>query len=153
LTSVNPAILRRKQKKKLKVRVKKAEADEFWSFVGRKSTPRWTWYLIDHDTGEIIAFVMGRRTDATFRKLLRLLKLNGIRVKIWFCDDWGAYPRCLNPNKIVVGKANTQTIERKNLDFRTRIKRLQRRTNAFSKSIEMHDAVIALFINRVLFNT
>jgi insertion element IS1 protein InsB len=101
----------------------------------------------------VIAFVLGRRTDATFRRLLKLLKHSGIRVKRWFCDDWGAYPRCLNPNKIMVGKANTQLIERKNLDFRTRIKRLQRKTNAFSKSIEMHDAVIAIFFNLVLFNT
>jgi insertion element IS1 protein InsB len=137
----------------LKVCIKRVESDEFWSFVGNKGAQRWTWYLIDHDSGEVIAFVLGRRTDATFRRLLRLLKKQGIRVKIWFCDDWGAYPRCLSPKRIIVGKASTQLIERKNLDFRTRIKRLQRRTNAFSKSIEMHDAVITIFFNLVLFNT
>jgi len=145
--------LKRQGKKRLKVRIKRAESDEFWSFVGKKSEPRWTWYLIDHDSGEVIAFVLGRRTDATFRRLLKLLKENRIRVKLWFCDDWGAYPRCLSTKKIMVGKDNTQSIERKNLDFRTRIKRLQRRTIGFSKSIEMHDAVISLFINRVFFKT
>jgi insertion element IS1 protein InsB len=145
-------VLKRKRRKRLKVRIKRAESDEFWSFVGRKSRPRWTWYLIDHDTGEVIAFVLGRRTDATFRKLLRLLKRHRIKVKKWFCDDWGAYPRCLKPGKTVIGKDNTQKIERKNLDFRTRIKRLARRTICFSKNTLIHDTVIALFINHVAFN-
>lgn len=39
-------------------------------------------------------------------------------------------------------------IERKHLTLRTRIKRLARKTICFSKSIEMHDIVIGLFINR-----
>ena len=50
-----------------------------------------------------------------------------------------------------VGKANTQTIERKHLIFRTRIKRLARKTICFSKSIWLHDGVIGLFTNRYEF--
>ncbi|RLA69910.1 MAG: transposase, partial [Epsilonproteobacteria bacterium] len=42
---------------------------------------------------------------------------------------------------------NTQTIERKNLTLRTRVKRLTRKTICFSKSIKMHDIVIGLLIN------
>ncbi len=45
-----------------------------------------------------------------------------------------------------VGKVNTQRIERKHLTLRTRMKRLARKTIYFSKSIEMHDIVIKLFI-------
>ena len=45
------------------------------------------------------------------------------------------------------GKRNTQTIERKNLTLRTRIKRLTRKSICFSKSQEMHDIVIGLVIN------
>ena len=45
-------------------------------------------------------------------------------------------------------KSNTQKIERKNLTLRTRIKRLARKTICFSKSIQMHDVVIGLFINQ-----
>jgi len=48
-----------------------------------------------------------------------------------------------------VGKDLTWQIERKNLDFRTRIKRLQRRTVGFSKTILMPDTLIAYFINSV----
>ena len=42
-------------------------------------------------------------------------------------------------------------IERKHLQLRTRIKRLARKTICFSKSEEMHDIVIGLFINRYEF--
>ncbi|MFH1005622.1 MAG: IS1 family transposase, partial [Bacteroidota bacterium] len=41
--------------------------------------------------------------------------------------------------------------ERKNLDLRTRIKRLARKTICFSKSEEMHIKVIGSFINKYLF--
>jgi insertion element IS1 protein InsB len=75
-----------------------------------------------------------RSRKSKIRRLLRLLKRHRIKVKKWFCDDWGTYPRCLKPDKTVIGKANTQKIERKNLDFRTRIKRLARRTICFSKN-------------------
>jgi len=49
------------------------------------------------------------------------------------------------------GKRNTQQIERKHLTLRTRIKRLARKTICFSKSIQMHDIVIGLFVNRYEF--
>ena len=29
-----------------------AEVDEQWSFVGKKSNPRWLWYAIDHKTNK-----------------------------------------------------------------------------------------------------
>ena len=50
-----------------------------------------------------------------------------------------------------VGKENTQKIERKHINLRTRIKRLVRRTLCFSKTEQMHDLVIGLCINRYEF--
>jgi insertion element IS1 protein InsB len=70
------------------------------------------------------------------------------------CDHalgWGAYRRHLDPRTHTVGKQQTQKIERKHLTFRTRIKRLTRKTICFSRSILMHDLVIGLFINRYVF--
>jgi insertion element IS1 protein InsB len=69
-------------------------------------------------------------------------------VKLFYTDDWGAYERNIDKEQHQVGKANTQKIERKNLNFRTRIKRLTRRTICFSKIEIMHDTVIGLFINQ-----
>ena len=55
------------------------------------------------------------------------------------------------PHQHVVGKRRTQQLERKHLTLRTRIKRLVRKTICFSRSVQMHDIVIGLFINRFEF--
>jgi insertion element IS1 protein InsB len=44
-----------------------------------------------------------------------------------------------------------QKIERKHLTLRTRITRLTRKTICFSRSIQRHDIVIGLFVNRYEF--
>ena len=44
-------------------KVKEAELDEMWSFVGSKQHPRWRWGALDHQTGRIVAYVFGRRED------------------------------------------------------------------------------------------
>ena len=69
----------------------------------------------------------------------------------YFTDGWGAYERHVEAEQHTVGKAHTQKIERKHLTLRTRIKRLVRKTIGFSKSIQMHDIVIGLFVNRYAF--
>ncbi len=60
---------------------------------------------------------------------------------------WGAYSRNIPEEQHEIGKRKTQRIERKHLGLRTRIKRLARKTICFSRSEEMHDIVIGLFIN------
>jgi hypothetical protein len=52
---------------------------------------------------------------------------------------------------LVKPQRHTQKIERKHLLLRTRIKRLVRKTICFSKSLQMHDIVIGLFVNRYAF--
>jgi insertion element IS1 protein InsB len=69
----------------------------------------------------------------------------------YYTDYWGAYTRHLDPEEHTPGKRNTQKIERKHLTLRTRIKRLVRKTICFSKSTQMHDIVIGLFVNRYAF--
>jgi insertion element IS1 protein InsB len=126
-----------------------AEADEMWSFVGKKREPRWLWHAIDHRSGKVLAYVFGRRQDEVFLKLKALLEPFGI--KRYYTDYWGAYTRHLDADAHQPGKRNTQQIERKHLTLRTRIKRLVRKTICFSKSIQMHDLVIGLFVNRYEF--
>jgi insertion element IS1 protein InsB len=133
----------------LLTRVEAAEVDEMWSFVGKKKAPRWLWHTLDHRTGEILAYVFGRREDQAFLELKALLVPFGITR--FYTDGWGAYTRHLDPAHHVVGKRNTQQLERKHLTLRTRLKRLARRTICFSKSIQIHDLVIGLFINRFEF--
>lgn len=126
-----------------------AELDEMWSYVGKKAEPRWLWHAIDHHSGTVLAYVFGRRQDVVFLQLKALLAPFGITR--FYTDGWGAYERHLDPEQHTIGKANTQKIESKHINLRTRIKRLMRRTLCFSKTLMMHDLVLGIFINRYEF--
>jgi insertion element IS1 protein InsB len=130
-------------------RVEAAEIDEMWSYVGKKKAPRWLWHAIDHQTGKVLAYVFGQRKDAVFLELKQLLAPFGITR--FYTDYWGAYTRQLDLERHCPGKRQTQRIDRKHLTLRTRLKRLARKTICFSKSIQMHDLVIGLFVNRYEF--
>lgn len=120
------------------------ELDEFWSFVGSKSKQRWTWLALTSSTRRIGAVVNGRRTDKNCSRLLE--KYQNSQIKEFASDEWQSYPKYIPTNLHYVGKDKTQRVERTNLNFRLHLKRLGRRTIAFSKSDEMHDAVINLYI-------
>ena len=100
-------------------------------------------------SNEYFPMLWGLRTDLTLKTLLGRVK------KFNFClfctDHWGAYDRLLLEDQHLVNKKFTQSIERQNLNFHTRIKRLQRKTICFSKSVELHDKVIGEFINKEFF--
>ena len=68
-----------------------------------------------------------------------------------YTDGWGAYARHLDPAQHTIGKAHTQKIESQYINWRTRIKRLVRRTLCFSKTTTRYDLVLGLFINRYEF--
>jgi len=120
------------------------ELDEFWSFVEKKKRQRWTWYAFDRQRKRVTAFVNGRRTDHNCAALLK--KLADSRVQRFHTDKWESYLKLLPGENHLIGKEGTRNIERHNLNFRTHVKRLQRRTICFSKSVEMHDAVIKLYV-------
>lgn len=125
------------------------ELDEMCSFVQKKANQRWLWWASDYQTRKVLAYVFGARSDAVFKKLQAMLEPFGIRK--YYTDRWGAYERHLETERHEVGKTNTQKIERKHLTLRTRIKRLARKTICFSKSEQVHDIVIGLYINRYEF--
>ena len=126
------------------------EWDEFWSYVGSKENQRWTWYLIERRSGIILAWENGQRPDTVLKKLLQ--KVAHLPIKICHTDDWGAYIRLFPEEYLhIIGKDNTWKIERKNLNFRTHIKRLHRKTICFSKSEQIHDNVIGMYIETFYF--
>ena len=102
-----------------------------------------------HHTGAVLAYVFGRRQDEVFLRLKALLEPFGLTR--FYTDHWGAYTRHLDPDVHSPGKRNTQKIERQHLTLRARIKRLVRKTICFSKTIQMHDIVLGLFVNRYAF--
>ena len=147
------AALRRCAEKVSEPRVPKraaaVEVDEFWSFVGTKEPQRWMWYAFDRRTKQIIAYHLGRRTDESCRALLE--KLRGCGINSIYTDRFESYnkllPELRPKSQHVMSKRETRNIERRNMNFRTHIKRLSRRTICFSKSVEMHDLVVKLYVN------
>ena len=126
-----------------------SELDEMRAYVAKKANPRWLWHAIDHHMGKVLGYVFGRRKDTVFLRLKALLEPFGITR--YYTDGWGTYERQVDVEQHTVGKENTQKIESKHINLRTRIKRLVRRTICFSKTEHMHDLVIGLFVNRYEF--
>ena len=96
-----------------------------------------------------LAYTFGTREHKYLDELLTLLKPFPIRTV--YADNNYAYQKRLSSDVLVSGKKNIQRIERDHLTLRTRIKRLCRKTICFSKSKEIHIAVIGTFINTVFF--
>ncbi len=89
--------------------IEDTELDEMWSFVGKNKNPQWLWHAIDRLTGQILAYVFGRRKDEVFLKLKNLLETFGI--KHYCTDGLGTYRRHLPEDRHEIGKKKTQKIE------------------------------------------
>ena len=119
--------------------------DEMWSYYHDKKHQAWLWWAVEHKTNTPLAYVFGTREHKYLDELLKLLSPFNI-VKV-YADNNFAYSNKIDKDKLVIGKKNTQKIERNHLTLRTHIKRLCRKTICFSKNLEIHKAVIGTFIN------
>ena len=133
----------------VEIKIEEAEMDEMWSFYHDKKHQVWLWWAIDHKTNTPLAFVFGTREHKYLDELLSLL--SPYEIKKIYADNNFAYSSRISEDVLVVGKKNTQKIERDHLTLRTRIKRLCRKTICFSKKLEIHKAVIGTFINIFFF--
>ena len=116
-----------------------------WSYVGSKANARWTWYLVERQSGVIVAWENGRRDDAALKALL--VKVAHLPIRCCYTDGLAAYARWLSyEHRVETGQ--TWRIERRNLNLRTHLKRLSRKTLCFSKSELVHDNVIGMYIER-----
>ena len=120
-------------------------ADERWSFGRHRKGQRWLWWVEDATTGQVRAFVFGRRTQATFRRRLAVLTTAGWPVERWFTEA------CLPAAQHQVEKGAMQRLERKHLPLRRRLNRLARKPSCFSKKPFFHDGLITLLIFNFFF--
>jgi insertion element IS1 protein InsB len=121
------------------------EIDEQWSYTGNKRRQCWTIYALEKDSRQVVAFVCGRRTKKNVINLLKLLK--SFNIICFYTEGWKVYEKLIPRDRHIASKKGTQRIERNNLNFGTRLKRMSRKTICFSKKLCMHKLVIALFIN------
>ena len=121
-----------------------------WGRVYCKGTPCWLWHAIDCETGDVVAFVLGSREHDMLWELMCELATANIEIIAIYADNNFAYRDIISaifPGTLQTGKKNTQKIERKHLTFRTRLKRLARKTICYSKDLKMHKIMVSLLIN------
>ena len=121
------------------------EMDEMWSFYHDKKHQVWLWWAVEHSTNTPVAFTFGTREHKYLDELLKLLK--PFNIKTVYTDNNLAYQNKIAPDILILGKKNTQKIERNHLTLRTRIKRITRKSICFSKNKDIHQTVIGSFIN------
>ena len=122
------------------------EIDELWTFIGSKSNETWITYAFDRMSKTVIDFKVGSRTKENLKTITdSVLSLNPKKV----CTDGLNIYRSLIPETLHrIGLPNTRHIERQNLNLRTHIKRLGRKTICFSKSEEMLEACLKIYFWR-----
>jgi IS1 family transposase len=126
------------------------ELDELWSFVRKKARKRWVWLALCRQTRQVVAYVVGDRSQKTCRRLWEAIP-PAFRGAHCYTDFWEAYANVIPAGQhAAVGKESGQTahVERWNLTPRQRLARFVRRTLSFSKSSQMHEACLRLFIHR-----
>ncbi len=124
------------------------ELDELWSYSENKKNPQWIVWAINRKTRVVIDFVIGRRTKQTVNKLVEKLKLlfpKSIRTDEWpgYNDLFSDIPQGIHKK----GRRITNRIERQGATVRNSVKRLNRKTISFSKSPEMLEACLLLYMN------
>ena len=114
------------------------EVDELWTFVGNKQNKQWLIYAYYRESGEILAYVWGKRDLATVQRLKARLKKLGVQYARIASDHWDSFITAFQCCKQVIGKFFTVGIEGNNCRTRHRIRRGFRRSCNFSKKLENH---------------
>ena len=110
---------------------------------GFKKNKLWVLKAIDRSTRRTIAWVLGRRNAATFKRLYQ--KVKHLKNCIFYTDDWDAFAKVLPKGRHVVGKAHTVDIERDNSNMRHHLGRFTRRTKVVSHSQYMVDLTLRIW--------
>ncbi|MEQ9263102.1 MAG: IS1 family transposase [Owenweeksia sp.] len=122
---------------------KEYEMDELCTYIGNKNRRMWIAYAIRKDTREVVDFRVGRRNNRTLGKVIDTLTLSSA-TKI-YTDKLNIYQNLIAKAIHKVKNRGINYIERKNLTLRTHLKRLNRKTICYSKSIAMLTACLKIY--------
>ena len=104
----------------------------------------WIGVSLAKQSGLIISTRVGKYTDELLADLVANTEGN-MDCKLWYTDAWGGYEQILPPEMIhIIGKLNTQRLERTNGIIRQQTVRWHRRQNKFGKLWEQTDYEISL---------
>ncbi len=119
------------------------EVDELSTYVGNRKNRIWVAYALDRKDKRIVALRVGKRSKRMLRPLVETLVLADARsIRT---DGLELYRSLVPAATHKVKRFGTNHIERMNVNFRTHLKRLARRTICYSKSIAMLRACAMIY--------
>lgn len=119
------------------------EVDEIKTFVKRKKRKIWIVYALERASRQVVSFNVGARTNKTLNVVLRTLILADARQI--YTDKLINYRSLIDCHIHRTDLYSTNHIERNHLTLRTHLKRLNRRTICFSRSITMLRACLSIY--------
>ena len=127
------------------------EVDELWSYVSCKANKCWVWIALCRRTRQVVSWVMGGRDEERCQALWDLVPADYQQATV-YSDFYASYATVLGRAGVLhysVGKDSglTNHVERWNCTLRQRLARFVRKTLSFSKSEEMHELMLKLFIH------
>lgn len=125
------------------------ELDELRTYIDNKSNQYWVAYALSSESKEVIDFVVGKRSKRILKVIVDNLLLSN--VSIIKTDRLNIYRSLIPASRHISNAYNINHIERNNLNLRTHLKRLSRRTICFSRSKEMLEACLKIYFwNKVM---
>ncbi|MEO6302270.1 MAG: IS1 family transposase [Bacteroidia bacterium] len=120
------------------------EVDELQTYVQNKNERCYIMYALNKNTRQVVDFMIGNRTKENINKIIS--KLIALKPKMIFTDRLNIYPLLIERriHTTIIYKINH--IERFNLNLRTHLKRLTRKTICFSKSKVMLENCLKIYL-------
>jgi insertion element IS1 protein InsB len=107
----------------------------------REKNKVWLWRAYDPVARRTLAWELGGRDDATCRRLLDKV---GIEGHVFLTDDWEGFHRLIPAEQLFTGKDLTFPIEQDNGDVRHYLARFRRRSKVTSRARHMVDTSLRL---------
>jgi insertion element IS1 protein InsB len=126
-----------------------AEADELWSFVGKRANRQWLWIALEAQTRQVLAFHVGDRSRQSGKELWEKIPAVYQERATFYTDRSEVYNGVIPPaphRAISELARKTTQVERFNCTLRQRVSRLVRATLSFSKKRANHIGAIKYFL-------
>ena len=120
-----------------------------WSFVGSRRDPWWVWVALDAGTRQVVAMMVGDRSEATARRLWEALPEEYKEAATVFSDFYVVYRSVVPVGRhVACGKEQglTNHIERFWCTVRQRCGRFVRKTLSFSRCDSNHIGSLWYFV-------
>lgn len=119
------------------------EVDEIRAFLKRKDKLIRIVYALERESRKVVSFYIGARTNKTLNAVLKTLHF--AKAKHIFTDKLKHCKYLIKKTVHKITPFGTNHIERNNLTLRTHLKRLNRRTICFSKSLLVLVCILKIY--------